>query len=136
MPITPLPPETVRTIGSTQVLPNPTALVKELVENALDAKATSVFVEISANTLDAIQVRDNGHGIAPQDRCLICKRNCTSKIKNLEDLDRIGGSSFGFRGEALASAAEISESVTVSTRIEGEPTAVSMKFNRQGTIET
>ncbi|KAL8833741.1 MAG: hypothetical protein Q9170_004103 [Blastenia crenularia] len=127
MSIAVLPPQAVRVIGSTQVLTDSNSLVKELIDNALDARSTSVTVEISANALDAIQVKDNGHGIAPIDRALVCKRHCTSKIKDLNDLARIGGASLGFRGEALASAVEISGSVVVTTRIVGEATAASLK---------
>lgn len=135
MSIIALPTETVRTIGSTQVLTDSASLVKELVDNALDAQATSVTIEVSANALDTIQVKDNGHGIAPIDRPLVCKRHCTSKIKDLEDLANLGGASLGFRGEALASAAELSECLVVTTRIVGEATAVSLKVSQKGEVE-
>ena len=72
-----------------------------------------------ANTLDVIQVRDNGSGIGVEDRLLLCKRGCTSKIRSIEDLAHLGGTFFGFRGEALASVAELSSTATVTTRIEG-----------------
>lgn len=92
-------------------------------------------MEISSNALDVIQVRDNGYGIAPVDRNLVCKRYCTSKITSFEDISKIGGQSLGFRGEALASAAEMSGSLIVSTRVEGESTAASLKISRQGAID-
>ena len=132
MPIAALPANTVRAIGSTQVLTDSASVVKELVDNALDAHATSIFIEISVNTLDVIQVKDNGHGIAPDDRDMVCKRYCTSKIRDLDDLSNVGGSSLGFRGEALASAAEMSGGMVVTTRVDGEPVATSLNFNRQG----
>ncbi|KAL8935521.1 MAG: hypothetical protein Q9216_005380 [Gyalolechia sp. 2 TL-2023] len=135
MSIAALPPQTVHTIGSSQVLTDSASLVKELLDNALDAQATSITVEISANALDTIQVKDNGHGIAPEDRALVCRRHCTSKIKDLDDLAKIGGASLGFRGEALASAVEICGSVLVTTRIVGEATAVSLKVSRNGEVE-
>ncbi|KAL8987740.1 MAG: hypothetical protein Q9177_003085 [Variospora cf. flavescens] len=135
MSITALPARAVQAIGSTQVLTDSASLVKELIDNALDAQATSITVEISYNTLDIIQVRDNGHGIAPVDRPMVCKRHCTSKIKDLDDLAQIGGASLGFRGEALASAAEMSGSLVVTTRILGEITAVSLKVSQSGEIE-
>ena len=91
-------------------------------------------MEISSNALDVIQVKDNGYGIAPVDRDLVCKRHCTSKITSFEDISKIGGRSLGFRGEALASAAEMSGSLILSTRVEGELTAASLKFNSQGSI--
>lgn len=134
MAIQALPQTTVRAIGASQVLTDPAALVKELVDNALDAQATSVAVEIHANTLDLIQVRDNGHGIPPQDRPLVARRYCTSKLINADDLSSIRGSSLGFRGEALASAAEMSDGMTVTTRVEGEQVATALQIDQQGEI--
>lgn len=134
MTIQALPQTTVRAIGASQVLNDPAAVVKELIDNALDARATSVAVEIHANTLDSIQVRDNGHGIPPQDRPLVARRYCTSKLINEHDLTVIGGSSLGFRGEALASAAEMSGSMTVTTRVEGEQVATTLKISQQGEV--
>ncbi|KAI9874695.1 MAG: hypothetical protein M1830_009394 [Pleopsidium flavum] len=136
MPIAALPANTVRAIGSSQVLTDPCSVVKELIDNALDARATSIIVEISPNTLDVIQVKDNGYGIGPEDRAMVCRRYCTSKIRDLEDLKDVGGRSLGFRGEALASAAEMSVSVVVTTRIEGEAVAVTMKASRNGEVES
>lgn len=134
MPIAALPKDTVRTLGSTQVLTDSASVVKELVDNALDARASSILVEISANALDILQVKDNGYGIAPIDRVLVCKRYCTSKIESFDDIASIGGDSLGFRGEALASAAEMSGSFIVTTKIEGEATATSLSIGRQGQI--
>ncbi|KAL8668991.1 MAG: hypothetical protein Q9168_006405 [Polycauliona sp. 1 TL-2023] len=134
MTIAALPSQTIRAIGSTQVLTDSASAVKELVDNALDAQATSITVEISTNVLDIIQVKDNGHGIAPIDRPLVCKSHCTSKIKDLDDLATIGGASLGFRGEALASAVELSGGLTVTTRIVGEATAVSLKVGQDGEV--
>lgn len=134
MSIQALPQSTVRALGATQALTDPTSLVKELLDNALDANANSVAISISSNTLDVIQVRDNGHGIAPQDRPLVARRYCTSKICDDGDLKDIGGSSLGFRGEALASAAELSGSLLISTRIEGENVATSLRISQQGEV--
>ena len=134
MPIAALPFDTVRSIGSTQALTDSASLVKELVDNALDARASTISVEISVNTLDVIQVKDNGHGVAPDDRSLVCQRYCTSKVRDLHDVANIGGASLGFRGEALASAAQMSGCLVLSTRVEGEAVATSMKVNRQSEI--
>ncbi|KAK4693804.1 hypothetical protein P7C71_g3659, partial [Lecanoromycetidae sp. Uapishka_2] len=134
MPIAALSPGTVSAIGSTQGLSDSASLVKELIDNAIDAGATVISVEVSVNTLDDIRVKDNGHGVAPEDRSMMCTRHCTSKIRDLKDLHNIGGHSLGFRGEALASAAELSGSLTISTRIEGEPTAAEIAFSRHGQI--
>ena len=135
MPIAALPESAVQAIGSTQVLQDSNSVVKELIDNALDARASAIFIDISANTLDSIQVKDNGYGIAPVDRLLLCKRHCTSKITSFEDIANIGGQSLGFRGEALASAAEMSGSVYVTTKIEGEETAFNGRIGRDGSTE-
>ncbi|KAI9840970.1 MAG: hypothetical protein M1837_001099 [Sclerophora amabilis] len=135
MPIAPLPSNAVRAIGSTQVLTTTTSLVKELIDNAIDARASSIFVEISSNTLDVVQVKDNGHGIAPDDRDNVGRRHSTSKIRDLEELKTLGGSMLGFRGEALASAIELAASLSVVTRAEGEVVACKMSIDRPGQIE-
>ena len=136
MAITALPENAVRAIGSTQTLTDSASLVKELIDNAIDGRSTTISVELSSDTLSDIRVKDNGHGIAPDDRPMICTRHCTSKIRGLEDLHSLGGQTLGFRGEALASAAEMSGCLTVSTRIEGEDTASELNFDRQGRIAT
>ena len=134
MGIQALPQTTVRTLGAQQTLTDPAVVVKELLDNALDAHASSVAIEIHSNTLETIQVRDNGHGIPPEDRPLVARPHCTSKIRSEDDLREIGGSSLGFRGEALASVAEMGGSLTISTRIEGEQVATLMKISPQGEV--
>jgi DNA mismatch repair ATPase MutL len=135
MPIAALPQPTIRAIGSTSALTDPCSAVKELVDNSLDAYATSISVEISLNTLDVIHVKDNGHGIQPDDRDLVCRPNFTSKIQTLEDLRNIGGRFLGFRGAALAGIADMSSApVTVTTRVEGEVVAAVMKYGRTGEL--
>ncbi len=134
MPITALPPNAVRAIGSSQALSDSASVVKELIDNAIDGRATNISIELFPNTLDEIRVKDNGHGIAPDDRVMICTKYCTSKIRDLHDLENIGGRSLGFRGEALASVAEMSGSLTIITRIDGEGTAVELSFDRKGQI--
>jgi DNA mismatch repair protein MutL len=135
MGIQALPQATVRTLGASQVLNDAVAVVKELLDNGIDAHATSIAIEISSNTLDSIQVRDNGHGIPALDRSLVARPHCTSKIDGIDDLKVIGGSSLGFRGEALASIAEMSGSLTISTRVEGEQVASVLKINQRGEVE-
>jgi DNA mismatch repair protein MutL len=125
---------TVRTIGASQVLTDSATVVKELIDNALDAHATSIAVEIHNNTLDVIQVRDNGHGVAPEDRPMVAKPNCTSKLVNIDDLRTVAATSLGFRGQALASVAELSGSLVISTRVEGEPVATALKINQRGDV--
>ncbi|KAJ9502016.1 hypothetical protein H2202_002080 [Exophiala xenobiotica] len=136
MPIEVLPETTTRALGSSLVLNDAKSVVKELVDNALDARATAISIEVSNNTLDIIQVKDNGTGIGVQDRQLLCKRGCTSKIRSLDDLTRLGGSFLGFRGEALASIAELSSAVIVTTRVEGEIAGTSLKYAASGMLSS
>jgi DNA mismatch repair ATPase MutL len=132
MPIAALPSETSQVITSIVALNDTVSLVKELIDNALDAEATNIAIEISANTLDVVQVKDNGTGIGVEDRQLLCRRGCTSKIRTIDDLAALGGSSLGFRGEALASAANISDNVLITTRVQGETTGSALKFGPNG----
>ncbi|KAK6007062.1 hypothetical protein QM012_006070 [Aureobasidium pullulans] len=132
MSIHALPQTAVRTIRSGQALTDPASVVKELIDNALDARASNISIEISANTLDVIQVKDNGHGIAPTDRPLVAKPYCTSKIKDENDLALVGSTYLGFRGEALSSALEMSDEMTITTRVEGESVATAIKICQTG----
>lgn len=134
MGIQALSPTIVQLIRSSQVLTNPVSVVKELVDNAIDARATSIIIEISKNTLDVIQVRDNGHGVAPADRQSLAKRHCTSKLVSFDELDSVGALSLGFRGEALASIAELSGSLSISTRVEGEQLASTLHLGTNGDV--
>lgn len=109
-------------------------MTKELIDNSLDASATSISVEISSNALDIIQVKDNGYGVPPGDRELLCKANFTSKIRTLEDLRNIGGKTLGFRGAALAGIAEMSGGLLVTTKVDGEVVAAAMKYGRTGEL--
>jgi DNA mismatch repair protein MutL len=132
MSIHALPQAAVRTLRSGQALTDPVSVVKELIDNALDARASNITIEISANTLDVIQVKDNGHGIAPTDRPLVAKPYCTSKLKDEKDLALVGSSYLGFRGEALSSALEMSGGMTITTRVEGESVATAIKICQTG----
>jgi DNA mismatch repair protein MutL len=131
-----LPPTTVRQIGSHQLLTDPSSVVKELIDNALDARAKSIYVDIAANTIDSIQVKDDGHGIPNEDRALACRRYCTSKIRDFHDLKEVGGKWLGFRGEALASIADVSGTISITTRVEGEPVALKLTYQRNGELAT
>lgn len=127
MPITALPDDTVRLLGSPTVITTPVDLVKELLENAIDARATIVSVLVSPNTIDRIEVRDNGDGVHPGDYDALGRAGHTSKIGSFEELRTLGGSTLGFRGQALASANNLGI-VTVTTRTAGDPTAVALKL--------
>jgi DNA mismatch repair protein MutL len=135
MAIAALPQATVHLLGSAQALTTPTSLVKELVDNALDAKALSIDILISSNTIDKIEVRDNGHGIQQEDLDALGRRGHTSKLRSFDELKSIGGVSLGFRGEALASAVQLGE-VTVTTRTDGEPVATKVKLKALGGIDS
>ncbi|OJD19948.1 hypothetical protein AJ78_00142 [Emergomyces pasteurianus Ep9510] len=134
MTIACLPPDCARAVRSASVLSDPCSVAKELIDNSLDAGATSISVELSANTLDIIQVKDNGAGIHPNDRHLVCKRNCTSKLQTIDELKNVGGSTLGFRGEALASAAEMCGGIQITTRTSGELVGTSLTYDRAGLL--
>lgn len=132
--IKPLDTGTARLLSAAQVITSPYSAVKELVENALDARATSISIEISANTVDIVKVRDNGHGIAPDDRSICCRRHTTSKLTSFVELASNGGMSLGFRGEALFALAQVSGRMEVTTRVEGEGAAVKLEIDRGGEV--
>lgn len=119
-----LDPRTIDQIAAGEVIEGPHSVVKEMVENALDAGATRIVVEISLGGKSLIKVSDNGQGILPQDLPLVCKPHTTSKIKTLADLDSIH--SYGFRGEALASMVAVGD-VTIETRHKTQNTGLRWK---------
>jgi len=101
-----LPSELARKIAAGEVIERPVSVVKELVENSLDAEATEIRVDLLDGGKKLIKVRDNGLGMSPEDAALCFRRHSTSKIAGEEDLERI--STLGFRGEALASISAVS----------------------------
>ncbi|KAK1781360.1 hypothetical protein QBC45DRAFT_476294 [Copromyces sp. CBS 386.78] len=131
MPIYPLPEDTKRLLGSTLVITSPIFLVKELLDNAIDAGATAVDIRISPNTLDKVEVRDNGSGISPSDFDLLGRPGHTSKLTSLQDLETVGCKSLGFRGVALASAAALAE-IAICTRTSDESVATILKLSKEG----
>ena len=127
-----LPDDTINKIAAGEVVERPASVVKELVENALDARARSVHVEIEAGGKRLIRVRDDGFGMAREDaeRCL--ERHATSKLRTADDLESIG--SHGFRGEALPSIASVSHLV-LRTRDESDPAGTEVEVRHGGPAE-
>ena len=120
MPIRILPPAVSAGIAAGEIIERPASVVKELVENSLDAKASSISVEIQQGGLQSIRVADDGCGIPDDEALLAFERHATSKLVSLEGLSQIR--TLGFRGEALASIAAAAH-VRLTTRTEGAEAA-------------
>ena len=117
MPIRVLPDDVAAKIAAGEVIERPASVVKELVENAIDAEATSIQIEVKQGGRRLMRIADNGRGIPAAEVELAFARHATSKLQAVEDLAHIA--TLGFRGEALASISAVSQ-VTLLTRAEGE----------------
>ena len=106
----------INRISAGEVVESPFSIVKELIDNSIDAGATKIIIEIKGGGIDYISIKDNGHGIEHDDILKAFLPHATSKIKNIEDLEGIN--TLGFRGEALASISNVSQtSMTTKTKI-------------------
>ncbi|KAI1032105.1 hypothetical protein LB504_001179 [Fusarium proliferatum] len=128
MSISALPPSSAHLLRSSSSLPDPLSMVKELVDNSIDAGATSIEITVAPNTVDKVQVRDNGCGIQVDDFKSLGRRSHTSKLQNFDELHLKGGETLGFRGEALASANYLA-TIKITTRTAQDPIASLLLLN-------
>ncbi|KAF2817284.1 DNA mismatch repair protein MutL [Mytilinidion resinicola] len=131
--IKPIEGRSIHQIQSGQVIVDICSVVKELVENGLDAGATSIEVRFKNHGLDSIEVQDNGEGIAPDDYETIALKHYTSKLSSYDDLSSL--QTFGFRGEALSSLCALSNfSITTARAVDG-PKGTKLDFEVSGKLK-
>ncbi|KAF2089404.1 DNA mismatch repair protein MutL [Saccharata proteae CBS 121410] len=131
--IKPIEGRSVHQIQSGQVIVDLCSVVKELVENSLDASATSIEIRFKNNGLDSVEVLDNGRGIAPEDFETIALKHYTSKLSSYDDLSSL--QTFGFRGEALSSLCALSKFHVVTARESDGPKGTRLDFEVSGKLK-
>ena len=124
---------TIHQIQSGQVIVDLCSVVKELVENSLDAEATAIEVRFRNNGLDSIEVQDNGIGIASENYETIALKHYTSKLSNYDDLSSL--QTFGFRGEALSSLCALSKFHITTARADEAPKGTRLDFETSGKLK-
>ena len=125
---------TVHQIQSGQVIVDLCSVVKELVENSLDAQATSIEVRFRKNGLGSIEVQDNGVGISCENYETIALKHYTSKLSSYDDLSSL--QTFGFRGEALSSLCALSEFHVITARADDAPKGTKLDFETSGKLKS
>ena len=130
-----LDPRLINQIAAGEIIERPASMLKELIENALDAGATSIDIEVENAGVKRLKITDNGHGILRQDLAMALSRHATSKIENLDDLEQIA--TLGFRGEALPSIASVTRMTIRSRELNADQAwMVSSDGNNQTTEPT
>lgn len=127
-----LPPAVAERIAAGEVIETPAAVVKELVENALDAGARQIGIEVRGGGLESIRIADDGFGIAADEVALAFQRHATSKLRDLDDLLRVR--TLGFRGEALPSIAAVADAM-MHTATDGAPAGTVLRLRHGEVLE-